>query len=318
MFGKKILNPVGLAAGFDKNGEAIDGMLEMGFGFVEIGSITPLPQPGNEKPRIFRLEDDEAVINRYGFNSDGKELVLERLKRRVQRHNTLHPNKSLKEKKLLGINLGKNKTSPMDSNDDYIDGIKTFASHADYLVVNISSPNTPGLRTLQKREYLDNLIKEMKDTLKQSSSPNTPLVFKISPDLSDDELLDIAHIALKYNVDGVIVSNTTISRNLLKSKDMSLINQTGGLSGKPLFTKALKTVNSFYKMTEGNVFIIGCGGISSGSDALKFIEAGASAVQIYTALVYQGPSVVGEIKDYLSNECLKRNVDNVLHLREKL
>ncbi|KAI9298532.1 hypothetical protein K502DRAFT_327292 [Neoconidiobolus thromboides FSU 785] len=322
IFGKEIKNPIGLAAGYDKNGEAIDAMFDLGFGLVEVGSVTPKPQEGNPKPRFFRLPEDKAVINRYGFNSDGHEEVQLRLKSRYWKHikninwekdnieneYNLPINKSGIEGKLLGINLGKNKTSTMESVDDYLTGVKDLGPYADYLVVNISSPNTPGLRELQKvsyfKELIGSVIKE-RDNL----SSELPLLVKIAPDVNDQELKDIAQVALELKLDGIIVSNTTLARpSTLKTGKTSpkIVAEAGGLSGTPLKEKAIEKVSQLYKLTEGKIKIIGCGGISSGQDAIDFAMAGASLVQFYTHFGYRGPIAPLEIKQQ-AVEILKKN-----------
>jgi dihydroorotate dehydrogenase len=304
LFGKELRNPIGIAAGYDKNAEIVDALFNMGFGFVEVGSVTPKPQPGNEKPRVFRLEEDLGVINRYGFNSDGHAVVRGRL---VQRCRDLKK----QEGRLLGVNLGKNKTSPAESNDDYVNGIMRLGDFGDYLVVNISSPNTPGLRNLQKKEMLERLVTDVVKA-RDSLDNKPPLLVKIAPDLSKEELHDIADIVLKCKVDGVIISNTTISRPKgLKSQTMY---ETGGLSGRPLKELSLKVVEEFYDRTQGKIPIIGCGGITSGQDAIDFMKAGASVVQIYSGLVYTGPILIQDIKHALEEECRKRGFKSVKDL----
>ncbi|KAJ2998528.1 Dihydroorotate dehydrogenase (quinone), mitochondrial [Globomyces sp. JEL0801] len=295
LWNKTISNPIGLAAGYDKHSEAMDALFDFGFGLVELGSVTPQPQKGNPKPRFFRLPSDNAVINRYGFNSDGHTIVLNRLKNRLRRWLATHtlsksieeqkdlPN-SLKKGKLLGINLGKNKLSPADSHQDYIDGIQKLGSLADYIVINISSPNTPGLRALQRREPIEQLLSLAKTARDQHLTHNPPLLVKISPDCSEQELEDIAYVVKNVGID-----------------DPSVIRQMGGLSGKPVRDLAIESVRKFYKLTNGEVPIIGCGGISSGEDALAFAKAGASVVQLYTSLGYAGPGLIPEIKESLSN-----------------
>ncbi|KAK7113860.1 dihydroorotate dehydrogenase (quinone), mitochondrial-like isoform X2 [Littorina saxatilis] len=289
VWGRTFNNPVGLAAGYDKQGEAVDGLLKIGFGFVEIGSVTPAPQPGNDKPRVFRLVDDEAIINRYGFNSDGHEEVFKRL-----RHRETEPKVS--ERGMMGVNLGKNKLSG-HAVADYVAGVKVFGKVADYLVINVSSPNTPGLRQLQGRQQLEELLDQVvaeRNKLRVEHKP--PLLVKIAPDLSDEDKADIAAAVIreKGGVDGLIVTNTTVERpNSLQSKQRE---ETGGLSGKPLKDLATNTVRDMYKLTNGKVPIIGVGGISSGQDAYDKIKAGASLVQLYTALIYKGPPLVSKIK----------------------
>lgn len=280
-------NPVGIAAGFDKHGEAVKGLERLGFGFVEIGSVTPEPQPGNPKPRVFRLNEDKAIVNRYGFNSEGHEVVYERIQK-------LRQDGDLKV--TLGINLGRNKTS-QDNIEDYVQGIRKFSVLADYLVVNISSPNTPGLRTMQNKSTLQSLLTEIvKARNALPPSDQRPILVKIAPDLSDGCVQEIIAVIQKKEcaIDGLIVSNTTIDR----PSDLKSINagQIGGLSGAPLSTKSTQLVAKVYKWTNGKVPIIGVGGIFSGRDAYDKILAGASAVQLYTALIYHGPPIVTRVK----------------------
>ncbi|XP_038661913.1 dihydroorotate dehydrogenase (quinone), mitochondrial [Scyliorhinus canicula] len=289
VFGQKFKNPVGIAAGFDKHGEAVDGLYKMGFGFVEVGSVTPKPQDGNPKPRIFRLEPDKAVINRYGFNSHGYAAVQQRLRARSHTQEQL-----TKAGRPLGINLGKNKLS-RDATADYVEGVKQLGQLADYLVVNLSSPNTPGLRALQNKEDLQNLLKkvlEERDALKINRKP--AVFLKIAPDLTAEDKKDIARVVMELGVDGLIVTNTTVSRP--QSLKDPLQSQPGGLSGAPLKEMSTQAVKDFYSLTKGSVPIIGVGGISSGADALEKIRAGATLVQLYTVFVYEGPPVVNKIK----------------------
>ncbi|XP_050302553.1 dihydroorotate dehydrogenase (quinone), mitochondrial [Anthonomus grandis grandis] len=287
-FGKEFSNPIGIAAGFDKDGSAIIGLRDMGFGFVEIGSVTPLPQPGNEKPRVFRLPEDMAIINRYGFNSEGHATVLERVQK--ARNNPDVP--------IIGVNLGKNKTSE-DAVKDYVEGIKIFGEVSDYLVVNVSSPNTPNLRALQNKENLRQLLQAVvaaKNSLQVQPKP--PLFLKLAPDLSFEEKKDIAEIIKRKDcqVDGLIVCNTTIERPSLKSIHK---NESGGLSGAPLKDTSTQMIKEMSKLTNG-AFIIGVGGVSTGKDAYEKIRAGASLVQIYSALIYGGPPLVAKIKKELA------------------
>ncbi|XP_033847481.1 dihydroorotate dehydrogenase (quinone), mitochondrial [Periophthalmus magnuspinnatus] len=288
-FGLKFKNPIGIAAGFDKHGEAVDGLYKMGFGFVEVGSITPKPQGGNPKPRVFRLTTDQAIINRYGFNSCGLTEAQQRLKAReatqTEQTKAGHP---------LGINLGKNKLS-QDAGADYQEGVKALGPLADYLVVNVSSPNTPGLRNLQGknelRQLLSTVLKE-RDALQGEHKP--PVLVKIAPDLSAQDKRDIADVVTELGVDGLMVSNTTVTRpETLQAPERT---EVGGLSGQPLKELATQTVREMYSLTKGNVPIVGIGGVASGQDALDKIRAGASLVQFYTALAYQGPPVVTKIK----------------------
>ncbi|GLV43747.1 Dihydroorotate dehydrogenase [Carabus blaptoides fortunei] len=290
IFGREYSNPVGIAAGFDKQAEAIVGLHQLGFGFVEIGSVTPEPQPGNSKPRVFRLPEDQAVINRYGFNSDGHEKIYQRLE-------------SLKHTQftgIIGVNLGKNKNSPNGIND-YVQGIEKFGHVADYLVINISSPNTPGLRTLQNRQMLHDLLSTIviaRNNLPIAHRP--PILVKLAPDLSWEEKRDIADVlkCRECQVDGLIVCNTTVERSP-ELKNSEYVNERGGLSGKPLTDRSTEMIAEMYKLTNG-MTIIGVGGVFSGKDAYDKIKAGASLVQVYTAFVYQGPPCATRIKRELA------------------
>lgn len=299
LWGREFCNPIGLAAGFDKNAEAVDGLLDLGFGHVEVGSVTPKPQPGNPKPRVFRLVDQRAVINRYGFNSQGVEEVHAKLARRLsQRTNELG---------MLGINLGKNKTS-LDAAADYVTGVKRLARFADYLVVNISSPNTPGLRALQGRKQLETLVKQVlqaRNAMTWGIRGPPPLLIKIAPDLSEQDLEDVASVATRLRVDGLIVSNTTVARppEVASAKHGE---ETGGLSGKPLMESSTRVLHRMYELTHGRIPLVGCGGVSSGEDAYAKICAGASLVQLYTSFAYDGPALVPRIKRELV-DCLRRD-----------
>ena len=273
-------NPVGLAAGFDKDGEVPDAMLDMGFGFVEVGSITPKPQAGNPKPRLFRLAEDRAVINRMGFNNGGAEAALARLSARRRRG-------------VLGVNIGANKDSP-DRVNDYAVMAKAMAPVADYLAVNISSPNTPGLRALQDEGALAGLLDEVLTASGGSSGP--PIFLKVAPDLTPADIDAIARIAIEKKLGALIVSNTTISRPPLKSRDSG---EAGGLSGEPLRDLALERLRDFRKATGGEVSLVGVGGIGSAEDAWARIRAGASLVQLYSAMIYEGPGVARRIASRL-------------------
>ncbi|XP_045193970.1 dihydroorotate dehydrogenase (quinone), mitochondrial-like isoform X2 [Mercenaria mercenaria] len=299
-------NPVGVAAGFDKDGVAVDGMLATGFGFVEVGSVTPEPQPGNPKPRLFRLWDDKAVINRFGFNSEGHDVVRERLK---QRNSIQHFNG--KKEGIIGVNLGKNKTSDSPV-EDYVKGVEKFGPLADYLVINVSSPNTPGLRSMQGKQQLEKLVAKVSEERKNiESERKPPLLVKIAPDLTEQDKKDITDVVLKVpgRVDGLIVTNTTVTRpESLKSKYK---DETGGLSGEPLKDLSTQTVKDMYRLTKGKLPIIGVGGVACGQDAYDKIRAGASLVQLYTALVYQGPPVVKRIKRELEELLQKDGFSNV-------
>ncbi|KAI3635724.1 hypothetical protein MIR68_006362 [Amoeboaphelidium protococcarum] len=310
LFGKKVGNVVGLAAGFDKNAEVVDAMFNAGFGIVEVGSITPLPQEGNPRPRVFRLEEEQAVINRYGFNCKGSDFAAECLRQRFIQKDTEY--KSGVRGKVLGINLGKNKISAESSNSDYVEGAIKFGDFADYLVINVSSPNTPNLRALQQKDTLRSLIHDVKKAIDHLQS-KPAIVLKVAPDLNDQEIADISQVLLEEKVDGLIVSNTTVQRPGTIA-NQSGAKEAGGLSGSPLQELSLSALRKFYKNTSGKITIIGCGGISSGEDALDFILNGAFAIQLYTAMVYQGPGLVREIKDYLAEECNQRGVKNISEL----
>ncbi|MED6207908.1 hypothetical protein PIB30_040002 [Stylosanthes scabra] len=313
---EKFSNPVGLAAGFDKNAEAVDGLLGMGFGFVEVGSVTPVPQEGNPKPRIFRLRQEGAIINRCGFNSQGIVAVAKRLgaqhgKRKLDETSSRSPTSNNDVKHggkagpgILGVNLGKNKTSE-DAAADYVQGVHTLSQYADYLVINVSSPNTPGLRMLQGRKQLKDLVKKIqaaRDEMQWGDEGPPPLLVKIAPDLSKDDLEDIAAVAVALNLDGLIISNTTISRPDAVSSN-PLASESGGLSGKPLFDLSTKILKEMYILTRGKIPLIGCGGISSGEDAYKKIRAGATLVQLYTAFAYGGPALIPQIKLLSPHPC---------------
>lgn len=276
-------NPVGLAAGFDKNAMAYRAILGIGFGLTEIGTVTPRPQSGNPKPRLFRLTEDAAVINRMGFNNDGIEAVLPRLQG--------------KRSGILGINIGKNKDSA-DAGEDYVKGAAAFAPLADYLVVNVSSPNTPGLRDLQRREPLLALARAVRaardEACAAAGKVAPPLLLKIAPDLDDAQIEDVAEVAMTAPVDGLIVSNTTIARpEGLRSLYRA---EAGGLSGAPLFEPSTEVLRRISRLTKGQMPLIGVGGVSSGAQAYAKIRAGASLVQLYSALVYHGPGLLGRIK----------------------
>jgi dihydroorotate dehydrogenase len=279
LWGLRFDNPVGIAAGFDKHAEVPDALLDQGFGFVEIGGVTPRPQPGNPRPRVFRLVEDSAVINRMGFNSDGLDVVRGRLAARPRRG-------------LVGVNLGKNKEQA-DAAADYVAGAAAFAPHADFLVINVSSPNTPGLRALQSRAALEDLVGRVRAALTALPAA-PPLLLKVAPDLTGDDRRDIAEVALASRLDGLIVSNTTLARpDTLRSRHRQ---EAGGLSGRPLFEPSTALLGEFYRLTGGKLPLVGVGGIASGGDAYRKIRAGASLVQLYTALIFRGPGLVAEIR----------------------
>lgn len=282
LWGLRFPNPVGLAAGFDKNAEVPGAMLRQGFGFVEIGSVTPRPQPGNPRPRMFRLVEDRAVINRMGFNNQGLDAVARRMESRASIG-------------IVGANLGKNKDTE-DAAADYEKGAARLAPLSDYLVINVSSPNTPGLRALQGRDQLEALVGRTRAALNAAvaEGKRPPLLLKIAPDLGDEDLADIAAVALAGALDGLIVSNTTIARpEALRS---SHARETGGLSGAPLFAPSTEVLRRMYRLTEGRLPLVGAGGIASGAQAYAKIRAGASLVQLYSAMVYEGPALITRIK----------------------
>ena len=293
LWGLNFPNPVGLAAGFDKDATAPIQTLALGFGFVEIGSVTPKPQPGNPKPRLFRLEDDQGVINRMGFNSKGMAHAATALARLPRPHPGV-----------IGVNLGKNKETE-DAASDYVAGIHALARFADYIVVNVSSPNTPGLRALQSKAQLEDLIAKVREALDAAVPDATPpLLVKVAPDLTDDDIKDIADIAKGPMVDGLIATNTTIDRPA--SLQSIFKAETGGLSGQPLMAPSTKILSDLYMACGGTVPLIGVGGISSGADAYTKIRAGASLVQLYSAMVFEGPGLPGRICRDLA-ELLKRD-----------
>jgi dihydroorotate dehydrogenase len=294
-------NPLGLAAGFDKNAEAVDALLNLGFGFVEAGSVTPRPQPGNPLPRLFRLPEHEAVVNRMGFNNDGLEAFARRLQQRI-------PAKG-RSAGVVGANLGKNKDT-VDAADDYVIGARRLADLADYLVINVSSPNTPGLRALQGREPLrDLLTRTLAARNERPLDRYPPVLLKIAPDLTDEDKADIAAVALETGVDGLIISNTTIARP--DEIGARWKQEAGGLSGRPLFAASTQVLGEMYKLTGGKLPLVGAGGIFSAADAYAKIRAGASLVQVYSALVYRGPGLPAEIVDGLAARLKADGFDHV-------
>jgi dihydroorotate dehydrogenase len=280
LFGLKFKNPIGLAAGFDKNADFIEELAEFGFGFIEIGTVTPLPQPGNDKPRMFRLPADEALINRMGFNNQGVDVVAHRL------------SKLDRKGLIIGGNIGKNKITPNeDALSDYIKCFDKLFDVVDYFVVNVSSPNTPGLRDLQEKEPLKNIL----NVLQQRNLKNDisrPVFLKIAPDLTDSQLDDIIEIVIETKIAGVIATNTTISREGLSSPEAS---ETGGLSGKPLTKRSTEVIRYLSEKSAKGFVIIGVGGIHSPEDAIEKIRAGASLLQVYTGFIYEGPGLVRRI-----------------------
>ena len=293
IFGKDLDNPIGMAAGFDKNAEVYNALFKLGFGFVEVGTITPLKQYGNPKPRVFRLVEDEALINRLGFNNHGAEIVKDRIKR----------NKKLG---LLGINIGPNKDSS-DRLNDYLIGLKTFYDDADYITINISSPNTENLRTFHEGDKLQDLLKSIMEEKKNLNS-NIPIAVKVSPDISKDQVSQISEILLEHEIKAIIVSNTSeATRDKLSNIQR---HQKGGLSGKPIEEKSNILINEFYKLLKGKIKIIGVGGVDSGQSAYDKFLAGADFVQLYTGMVFNGPNIAGIIKKELKELLIRDGVKN--------
>jgi dihydroorotate dehydrogenase len=282
LWGLEFSNPVGLAAGFDKDARVPEALRGFGFGFVEIGTVTPRPQPGNPKLRLFRLEEDQAIVNRMGFNSGGLDAAADRLQ---SRHSGI-----------VGVNLGKNRDSH-DAVADYSEGIRRASGVADYLVVNVSSPNTPGLRDLQRRATLQSLLVPLLRERDESRRP-VPLLVKIAPDLTSEEREDIASVALAAGVDGLIVSNTTVDRPAGLASRYAI--ESGGLSGRPLFAPSTALLADMHRLTQGRLPLIGVGGVASAAEAYHKIRAGACLVQLYTALVFAGPGLVTDIKKGLA------------------
>ncbi|PYF69422.1 quinone-dependent dihydroorotate dehydrogenase [Pedobacter nutrimenti] len=284
VFGIKFRNPVGLAAGFDKNGEYIEALSNLGFGFIEVGTVTPMPQPGNDKPRMFRLQEDGAIINRMGFNNKGVDTLAERLRLLKKKDASI----------VIGGNIGKNKVTPNEEAvNDYIKCFDRLFDVVDYFVVNVSSPNTPGLRELQEKEPLTNLLK----TLQERNSKNgisRPILLKIAPDLTNEQLDDIVEIVQTTGIAGLIATNTTIDRNGLYSAP-ELVGEAGGLSGKPLTSRSTEVIRYLSEKSKGAFPIIGVGGIHSPEDAKEKLAAGASLVQLYTGFIYEGPGLIKRI-----------------------
>jgi dihydroorotate dehydrogenase len=281
IWGIRFPNPVGLAAGFDKDGKCFEQMSALGFGFIEIGTVTPLGQPGNDKPRLFRLPEDHALINRMGFNNDGVEALVSRLKKR--KNNNI----------IIGGNIGKNKITPNENAvDDYIKCFEALYAYVDYFVVNVSSPNTPGLRELQEKEPLTHLLSTLMQRNLQKPKPK-PILLKIAPDLTDSQLDDIIDIVNSTGIHGIIATNTTLDRSLLITDTVKI--GAGGLSGKPLQTRSTEIIRYIHQKSGGAIKIIGVGGINNGADAIEKLNAGASLIQVYSGLVYEGPSLVKDI-----------------------
>ena len=293
LFNKDLENPIGMAAGFDKNAEVYNSLFKLGFGFVEVGTITPFKQYGNPKPRVFRLVEDEALINRLGFNNLGSKNVVDRIK-------------ANKQTGLLGINIGPNKDSD-NRLGDYLDCFKTFQDVADYITINISSPNTEDLRSFHDQTKLNKLLESI-DKEKKNLGSKIPIAVKVSPDVDDQEIKKITEVLLSNNIDAVIISNTSDSSR--ESLNNIQKHQKGGLSGKPIEEKSTKLINKFFKLLNGKIKIIGCGGVDSGKSAYEKFLAGANYVQLYTGMVFRGPNVVNMIKKELKELLIVDGVKN--------
>ena len=294
LLGKNFPNPIGLAAGFDKSAEAYNSLLRLGFGYVEVGTITPLKQFGNPKPRIFRLKDDYALINRLGFNNDGIEIIKNRIK-------------SDGKKGILGVNIGPNKETK-DQKNDFCLGLKNFFDIADYITVNISSPNTEGLRDFHDQEKLKDLLLAL-NKIKKENKTDISLLLKVSPDIEDNHISEIVDVATKNDIAAIILTNTTnVNRDNLRSK---IKKEEGGLSGEPLQQISTNMIKKFYKQLNGKIPIIGVGGVNSGKSAYEKIIAGASLLQLYTSFVYRGPSVAKDIKKELIKILKAEGLNNI-------
>ena len=291
LFGVKFVNPVGLAAGFDKNADAVKGLSKLGFGFIEVGTVTPKPQIGNPKPRLFRLPNNQAIINRMGFNNKGVDHLVTNLKK-------------YKPNIIIGINIGKNKTTPNESAvDDYVHCFKKVHELADYVTINISSPNTENLRELQEVERLIKLLSELKKIqlqAEQDFKKYTPIVVKIAPDQDNESTANIAKTIKKTGMDGIICTNTTVDKNNLKKEFHQ--NETGGLSGKPLLSRSNEIIKTVRSAVGANFPIIGVGGILTDTDAMSKITAGANLVQVFTGFIYQGPQLIKSINHKLKDQ----------------
>ena len=292
--GKKISSPVGVAAGFDKNAEVYNPLFNLGFGFVEVGTITPKPQYGNPKPRVFRLEEDEALINRLGFNNSGSEEISSRISKE-------------NKKGILGINIGPNKDAE-NRTEDYISCFKKFHCLADYITVNISSPNTENLRDFHKRDELNSLIKELKN-VKEKLNSKVPIAVKVSPDLNDEQIEVVSNILLDQEIEIIIVSNTS-DKNREKLKNINKLEK-GGLSGKPLYHVSNNIIGKFYKLLGKKIKIIGVGGVDTGEAAYEKIIRGASLIQLYTGMVYKGPGIASSISSELINILKNKGFKNI-------
>ena len=298
LLNKTINNPLGIAAGFDKNAEAVEGCFGLGFGFIEVGTVTPMPQFGNPKPRVFKIPEYNAIIQRLGFNNLGVENLIDNLKKI-----------DVSSKGLLGINIGRNKNSP-DLISDYLNLYEIVKNYADYITINISSPNTPNLRDLENKNQIGKLINKLSKLKKKKST-----FIKLSPEISDENLEYICNVSMNEEfISGIILTNTTISREMLYKKPMNdswKIKEIGGLSGPPLKNLTNSIIKKAYEICKGKIKIIGVGGISNGKDAFEKISIGANALQLYTSLVYKGPNVVNDILEDLSNKIREKGLENV-------
>ena len=295
-------NPLGIAAGYDKNANVANELVNLGFGFVEVGTLTPKPQLGNEQPRVFRLIKDKAIINRLGFNNEGHEAALLRLQAREMNG-------------IIGVNIGANKSTD-NRIDDYLQGFKLFQGVADYFTINISSPNTPGLRDLQEPDALAELLSTLMDersNIVDRGGRRSPIFIKLAPDINDDDLEPILEKLLEHQVDAVVISNTTLSRNNLK--DARQKGEKGGLSGRPLFNRSTRMLARTHQITEGALPIIGVGGIHSAETAWEKFEAGANLIQLYTGLVYEGPGLINKILNGLLKRLEKEQVHSIASIR---
>lgn len=291
VFGLYFKNPIGLAAGFDKNGDYIDTLGKLGFGFIEVGTITPLPQPGNPKPRLFRLNKSHALINRMGFNNKGVDYLVERLKQ-------------CQYKGIIGVNIGKNAFTPLEEAvEDYLICLKKVYSYADYITINVSSPNTPHLRELQESEYLNRLllaVSDIRSILEKEQGVHKPILLKISPDETPETLEAIAHAVLHHKIDGIIATNTTINKS--KVATLQHGQEAGGLSGSPLLTSSNQTLKTLYALLGNKVPLIGVGGIMKSSEIREKLNSGAKLIQVYTGLIYHGPFWIKHLLKILSKK----------------
>jgi dihydroorotate dehydrogenase len=291
LFGLDFPNPIGIAAGFDKNAVAVNQLASLGFGFVEVGTVTLEPQPGNPKPRMFRLPLDQALINRLGFNNEGAVAVADRLSK-------------LERKCIVGVNIGKNKDVPIErATENYLASFELLAANADYVAINISSPNTPNLRELQKSENLDELL----GTLSNAAAGRVPLLVKVAPDLSESEIETAVDVCLKYRIAGIIATNTTIGRQGLKTRT----TEAGGLSGMPLRARSTEVIRTIYSYAKGRLAIVGVGGVFTGDDVFEKVAAGASLVQAYTGFIYGGPTFARDVSTRLAQILKERGFSTI-------